>query len=197
MLQFKLRPINRVCKGLSGGVARIWIYDPEDFAFTQAADDAVTGPQPYTAIALRTGAVAEDGAKLFPIPFSKKGNEAEYRYTQSRKGRANKVEHNLEFFLDDIDQTLAQWNKAVDDAGACNGIGMLIQLNSGKILVAGEKWIGTTQVDIPLVMTQDGSTGTSGKLYDDPNGQTTLMKGDYSRNLYEFTGGLASLIALE
>lgn len=275
MLSFKIRPLSKTCKSTSGGVARIWIFDPEDFTFTQAADDPITGPQPYTAVALRSfgtggtatattasnavtaitvtaggsgytsaptititggggtgatasatvsggvitaitvtaggsgytstptititpaGAVVSDGAKLYPISFNKNGNEAEYTYKQSRKGTSVKYEHQIEFFVDDLDQLIAQWNKAVDDAGACGGLGLAVQLNSGKILIGGERYIGANPVNIPLTIRQEGSSGTSGKLFDDANGQTTILKGDFNRPLYEFTGGLAALTALQ
>jgi hypothetical protein len=42
----------------------------------------------------------------------------------------------------------------------------------------------------------DGSEGTSGKLYDDFNGGNIVLKGSYSRNLYEFTGGWEDITAL-
>lgn len=275
MLGVQLRSLNKACKTTSGGISRIWIFDPEDYSFTQATDDPITGPQPYSAIALRTGgsgatlgtitlsgggigaipvtaggtnyiappivtisgtgtgataianvvggvvisitvtapgtgytgtptatltpvgATVLGGARMYPISFSKKGNEAEYSYKQSRKGSANKVEHELKFFLNELDQLTTQWNQAVDNAGACSGIGMAIQLNSGKIFIAGERYVGNEPIDIPLLMTQDGSTGTSGKLFDDQNGQETVLKGDCGRTLYEFTAGAASLIALQ
>ncbi len=274
MLSINIRPLAKACKRTSGGVSRIWIFDPDDFSFTQAANNPVTGPQPYSAIVLRnagsgatataaiasnavssitvtvggtgyltppvvqitggggtgatavasiaggqvtaitvtnggsgyttaptvtlvSGATAAGGARMFPIQFNKNGNEAEYTYKQSRKGASVKYEHQIQFFLDDIDQMVAQWNQTIDDAGACNGIGLLIQLNSGKIFVAGERWVGGLPVDIPLIMRQDGSSGTSGKMFDDANGQDTIIKGDFGRNLYEFNGGLASITALE
>jgi hypothetical protein len=352
MLSIAIRQLNKACQSTTGGVARIWIFDPEDFNFTQAAPNVNTGPQPYTAVERRTfgsgatataeiglsllnitigsggtgyttaptvvitgdgsgaeaiatvsggvvteieltqpgvgyteaptisftggggtgatataslllgsglinsiavtnggsgysytptvtitgdgtgatatatvvngvvtainivahgtgftntptitvnpsGATATGGAKMFPIGFSKNGNEAEYTYSQSRNGSSVKYEHQLEFFVSDLDQLIAQWNQSIDDAGACGGIGLAVQLNSGKIFIGGEKWINDDPIDIPLLFRQDGSTGTSGKLYDDPNGQTTIIKGDYKRNLYEFTGGLATLVGFE
>ena len=350
MLSIAIRQLNKACQSTTGGLARIWIFDPEDFNFTQAAPNANTGPQPYTAVERRTfgtgavataviaavlsgitlqdggteytsaptitisggggtgatatctvdagqvdsitltnpgsgytstptvtfsggggsgavalavrgagpissvnvtnggsgytmtptvsfsgggtgavatatvvdgvitaitvttpgsgylsgsvqiipgGATASGGAKFFPIGFSKNGNEAEYTYTQSRNGSSVKVEHQIEFFVPDLDQLISQWNQSIDNAGACGGIGLAMQLNSGKIFIAGEKWINEEPVDIPLLLRQDGSTGTSGKLYDDPNGQTTIIKGDYKRTLYEFTGGLSSIVGME
>jgi hypothetical protein len=46
-------------------------------------------------------------------------------------------------------------------------------------------------------MQQNGSTGTTGKLFEDANGQTTKLVGDFNRSAYEFTGGSAALEALE
>lgn len=353
MLSINIRPLAKVCAGISGGIARIWIFDPDDFVFTQAPLNANTGPQPYTGLMRRVfgggalidsftnygtitsitltnggtgytgtptvsfsggggtgaaanavvvggvvtaieitnvgsgytsapivtisggsgsgavatatvgagaitnlliahggsgytvaptivisggggsgatatatvvggvitavtltnpgtgymtaptvtvqagGATAAGGAKMFPISFSKNGNEAEYTYTQSRNGTSVKYEHQLEFFTANLDQLQTQWNQAVDAAGACSGIGLVMQFNSGKIFVAGEKWINDNPVDIPLLIRQDGSTGTTGKLLDDPNGQTSILKGDYVRTLYEFTGGLNAITAME
>jgi hypothetical protein len=47
-----------------------------------------------------------------------------------------------------------------------------------------------------FIIKQDGSDGTSGKLYDDLNGGNIVLKGAYSRNLYEYTGTWASVEAL-
>lgn len=43
----------------------------------------------------------------------------------------------------------------------------------------------------------DGSDGASGKLYDDFNGANVVIKGDYTRELYEFTGGAKAIEGFE
>ncbi|MFA6060038.1 MAG: hypothetical protein WC756_17680 [Taibaiella sp.] len=195
MLCAKLRPYNRVCLSTSGGIARIWIFDGEDFVFTQAAPAADGTIAPYTAIALNTGAVAADGALMYPIKFERK--TAELSFTQSRNGCSVKYEHKLEFQLTEISHLIANWNMAIDAAGCCCGVAMIIQCNSGKILVAGEKYVNAAVIPIPLEMQQNGSTGTTGKLMEDPNMQTAILIGDYNRPLFEYTGTAQSIVDLE
>ena len=195
MLCAKLKPYNRACSSTSGGIARIWIFDGEDFNFTQAAPAADGTIAPYTAIELNMGATAVGGALMFPIKFEKKTGE--YTYTHSRNGCSVKYEHKLEFGLTEISQLVANWNMAVDAAGCCCGIGMMIQFNNGKIFVAGEKIVNDEAIAVPLEMVQNGSTGTSGKLMEDPNAQTTILIGDFNRPLYEYTGTAQSIIDLE
>ncbi|KAA5532649.1 hypothetical protein F0919_17870 [Taibaiella lutea] len=191
----KLKPYNRTCSATTGGIARVWIFDGEDFDFTQAAPAVDGTVAPYTVIALSEDAVAADGALMYPIRFDKK--TAEYTYTQSRNGCSVKYAHKLEFQLAELSQLIANWNIAVDKAGCCCGVGLVIQMNSGKILIAGEKYVNGAAISIPLEMQQDGSTGTSGKLMDDPNSQTAIMVGDYNRPLFEYTGTVQSIIDLE
>lgn len=194
MLSISLKKFDRECAPTSGGVSRVWIFDRDDFSFTQAAADANGDMPQYTAIVRRPGAVAEDGAVLFPVIFQEK--EAEYRYTQSLTGSSNKYEHVLEMLLPDLGHFITQWNQKVDAAAACHGIGIIVRLNSGKTLVLGEKYVNNEEID-DWKMKQNGSTGTSGRLYEDPNGQTTILTGDYHRGAYEYSGTLSSLTALE
>lgn len=194
MLCITLKAFDRPCAPTSGGVSRVWIYDRDDFNFTQGAADADGNKPQYSAIALRAGAIPADGALLFPVTFQVK--EAEYRYTQSLNGPSVKYEHILEMLLPDIGHFITQWNEKIDAAAACCGIGLIVELNSGKILVLGEKYVNGTPIR-DWRIGQNGSTGTSGKLYEDPNGQTTLLTGDFFRGAYEYSGGVAALIALE
>lgn len=189
MLCVSLKSYSRQCSPTSGGVSRIFIFDPEDFNFTQTTGDPLPG---YSAIALNTGATQADGAQMYPVNFTYE--EAEYKYTQSRKGCAVKYAHELDFSLTDLDQNLANFNTALDSAGCCCGIGVIIELNNGKVLVLGEKYVNAATIP-QWRMTHDGSTGTSGKVYDDEIGQQSVLKGDYSRAAYEFTGGISAIEA--
>lgn len=193
MLCVKLKSFDRVCKATSGGISRVWIFDRDDFDFTQAAADADGNKPKYTVIARRSGATSE-GGNLFPVKFQDK--EAEYRYTQSLTGSSVKYEHVMEFLLPDLDHFITQWNERVDAASACCGIGLIVELNSGLILVLGEKYVNGSSVR-EWKMAQNGSTGTSGRLLEDANGQTTLLTGDYYRGAYEYSGTTASLTDLE
>lgn len=202
MLCVKLKSFDRPCGAVAGAVSRTWTFDRDDFDFTQPAADADGNKVPYSAIALRSGADANAGAVLFPTIFQI--DEAEYKYTQSKKGASVKYAHELDFLLPDIGHFITQWNEKIDAAGSCCGIGLIVELFSesnynpgeGRILVLGEKFVNGNQIRRWMIA-QDGSTGTSGKLIDDSNGQQTSLKGDYFRSAYEFIGGVAAIEALE
>ncbi len=194
MLCVRLKSFDRVCKPTSGGISRVWIFDRDDFSFTQAAADADGNKPKYTAITLRPGADDADGANLFPVKFQ--DTEAEYRYTHSLTGSSVKYEHVVEFLLPDLDHFITQWNERVDAASACCGIGLIVELASGLILVLGEKYVNNV-AGREWKMKQNGSTGTSGRLFEDANGQTTLLTGDYFRGAYEYSGTVQSLTDLE
>lgn len=195
MLSVTLKAFDRTCGPTSGGVSRVWIFDRSDFSFTQGAADADGNLPAYSAIVRRTGATEAGGAVMFPVKFVR--NEAEYKYSMSKKGTSVKYEHSLEFLMADLDQFITQWNQKVDAAGACEGIGIIVELNSGKILVLGERYVNDALVSGNWEIAQDGASGTSGKLNDDINGHTAVLKGDYRRGAYEFSGGVGAVEALE
>lgn len=193
MLCVQLRGYARACGSVTGGISDIVTFDPNDFDFTQAADVAGV-KQPYTAVALRAGATAVAGAKMFVINFQQ--DEAEWIWRQSVRGCSTKYEHEFRFQLPENGQTLTTFLQALDAASCCCGLGMAIRLNDGKVFIAGEKYVNA--VAIPrFSVKNDGSEGTSGKLYDDFNGGNIVLKGSYSRNLYEYTGGWDDITALQ
>lgn len=194
MLCITLKKYDKPCQATTGGVSRVWIFDRDDFNFTQGVADADGSLPAYSAVARRAGATEIGGALMFPVLFQYK--EAEYKYTQSLNGSSVKYEHSLEFLLADISHFITNWNERVDAAGACCGIGVVVEFNSGKIIVLGEKYVNGTRIR-EWRIAQNGSTGTSGKLFEDPNGQTTILTGDFNRGAYEFSGGSAALEALE
>jgi hypothetical protein len=195
MICVKLKKYDVACAPTTGGISRLWIFDRDDFDFTQGAADADGNKPVYTAIARRAGATADGGGNLFPVLFQYK--EGSYSYTQSlNNGTSVKYEHNLEFLLADVSHFITQWNEAVDRASSCCGIGVIVELNSGKVLVLAEKYVNGASIR-EWRMQQNGSTGTTGKLFEDANGQTTKLVGDFNRGAYEFTGGTAALEALE
>lgn len=192
MLCVSLRNYTRACGSVTGGMSDMLIFDPSDFNFTQGA--AVAGALPaYSAIALRAGATAIGGAKMFLISFQQ--DEADWVFKQSVKGCATKYEHDFQFQLPDTSQTLTTFQQALDAAGCCCGLGMIIRLNSGRIFVAGERYVNGSSIT-RFTIKQDGSQGGSGKVYDDFNGGNLTLKGSYSRNLYEYGGAWADIEAL-
>jgi hypothetical protein len=192
MLCVQLRGYSRACGSVTGGISDIVTFDPNDFDFTQVADVAGV-KQPYSVIALRPGATALAGAKMFVINFQQ--DEAEWIWRQSVRGCSTKYEHEFRFQLPENGQTLTTFLQALDAASCCCGLGMAIRLNDGKVFIAGEKYVNGVAVP-RFSVKNDGSEGTSGKLYDDFNGGNIVLKGSYSRNLYEYSGGWDDITAL-
>lgn len=192
MLCVNLKNYERACGPVSGGVSEVGIFDPTDFNWTQAAPVAGVA-QSYSAVALRAGATAEDGGKIFNIIFNE--NEAEYTFQRANVGASVKYTHGITTQLPDISQALATFLQSADAASICCGIGLVFRLNTGRIFVMGEKFVNTNAIPKFKVKLGDFD-GTSGKLFEDFNGANVLFTGDYSRPLYEFTGGWAAIEAL-
>lgn len=132
------------------------------------------------------GASLAGGGKMYLISFQ--ADEAEWTWKQSVKGCAVKYEHEFVLQMPENEQGLTNFLETLDAAGCCCGLGIAVRLNSGKVFLAGEKYVNGSSIP-RFTMKQDGSDGTSGKLFDDFNGANLHLKGSYSRNLYEYTGG--------
>lgn len=191
MLCVQLTGYNRACGGVTGGISDLLIFDPNDYNFTQAAPVAGVA-QVYTAVALRTGATLVGGAKMYAMNFQIE--EAEWTWKQSRKACSTKYDHEFKFQLVENSHTLTTFLQALDAASCCCGLGMIIRTNNGKIFVAGEKYVNASAIT-RFSVTQDGSDGTTGKVFDDPNVGNIVLKGAYSRNLYEYTAAWSTLEA--
>lgn len=192
MLCINLKGRVRNCGSVTGGVSDVAIFDPSDYDFTQAAPIA-GAKQPYSAIALRPGATSAGGAKMYTINFQQ--DEGELTKKQSKKGCATKYEFEWILQLPEDEQGLATFLESLDAAGCCCGLGVITRYNSGKIFVAGEKFVNGNSIP-RFTVAQDGSEGSSGKLFDDFNGVNLHMKGSYNRPLYEYSGTWASIEAL-
>jgi len=192
MLCFNPTGYTRACGGVTGGVSDVAIFDPADFDFTQAADvDGVK--QPYSAVALRDGATAADGAKMYVINFQ--DEEAEKTTNQAVTGCTVTYTHEWILSLPDNSQGLTTFLESIDAGGCCCGIGIAYRMNSGKIFIAGEKYVNGSAIP-KFRIKQDGSDGTTGKLMSDENVYNLHLKGTYSRNLYEYSGTWDSIVAL-
>lgn len=188
-----LKPYTRACGGVTGGVSDIALFDPFDLNFTQTTTADVVGP--YTAVTIQADATPVQGTDPVIFPVSFETDEAEYQWTQSKKGCSTKYSHEFDFSLADNSQTLTNFLEALDAAGCCCGLGVAIRLNTGRIFIAGERWVNNAQI-LRFTIAQDGSKGTSGKVYDDENVGNIVLKGDYSRPLYEYTGTWQSILDL-
>lgn len=192
MVCITLKSFIRACAPVSGGISDLVIFDPDDFTWTQAAPVAGV-KQPYTAVARQAGATSPNGV-FFIVNFQ--AEEAEWTWKQTVKGCSVKYEHAFNFQLPENGQTLTNFLEALDAAACCCQLGIVLRLNTGKILVAGEKFVNAAAIP-KFRMLNSGSSGTSGKLLDDFNGGNLIITGPYSRNLYEYTGAWSTITALE
>lgn len=189
MLCITLKERVKNCGSVTGGVSDVAIFDPSDYNFTQGAKVNGAFP-PYSAISARTGA---ETAKMYTVTFQQ--DEGEYTVKQSKKGCSSKYEFEWILQLPDLDQGLTNFLETLDEAGCCCGIGIITRLNSGRIFVAGEKYVNNSTIT-RFTVAQDGSDGGSGKLFDDFNGINLHLKASYKRNWYEYSGTWDSILAL-
>lgn len=140
-----------------------------------------------------SGGTTGTGGKMFIMNFLR--DEAEWAWKQSVKGCSVKYEHTFTFQLPENSQTLTTFMEALDAASCCCGLGMAFRLNDGKIFICGEKYVNNSTISRFTVL-NNGSSGTTGKLYDDFNGGTMILTGPYSRSLYEYSGSWADIEAL-
>lgn len=177
------------CAVKPGGVAQIAIFDSTLFDFTQAAP--VSGvPQPYTAIT-DLGTATE----MYPVAFTRM--KARYSYDQKNTdGVAPMYQHKLEFPVPDINMLTEQWSTLIDQQGYCCGVGIVIILNSGRILIMGESSVNATSLLVPFYVYQDGSKADSGQKMDDQNANTVTLTGAYNRPLIEYTGDASTITDL-
>jgi hypothetical protein len=189
MLSVNLQSYTKPCEATTGGISEIWIFDPADFNFTQGA--AVSGNLPgYSAVAL----IGASTGKMYPLSFQ--NDEAEYKFKQTVNGASVKYEHDVMAQLPNLSNDLTNYLRSLDVAGTCTGFGVIIRLNTGKIFVAGERFVNSSAIT-KFIIKMDGTEGGSGKKLEDFNGANVAFKANYSRGLYEFTGGVTAITDLE
>lgn len=184
----------KVCNNKPSGLSKLWLFDPLDFTFTQPT--ATNGSGALTVVARATGATSIGGALMYPVALDNKDNAATYEAKRTLKNRKAKYEHSVNIKYEELSQTLTDWLTTIDST-ACCGVGMVMQLNSGKILVAGQRVIGGTEIAYPLQMLLEDSTISSGKLSDDFQGGDLNFKGDHNLPLNEFTGNISVIVGFE
>lgn len=189
MLCVTVRGIQRACGAVTGGLSDIGVFDPYDLDFTQAA--AIAGVnQVYTAVAERDGVTTPS---IHIIQFLV--DNGEFTFKHSVTGCS--VKYELEWILQipEIAMDLVTFLEGLDAAGCCCGLGLIYRLNSGKIFVAGERYVNGASIT-KFIIKHDGSDGTSGKLLDDFSGGNIHLKGSYNRLPYEFSGTWETIEAL-
>lgn len=176
------------CTPNSGGISRVWVFDPEDMDFTYVPGSAI-----YSAVALRAGATILGGSGFFPIGFDYL--EGRVQSAQSAKGSSNKWANTLELEVPFFGKELALFLESMQQATSCSSLGFILEQNNGKVVVMGEKYVNSATIPFFRVI-MDGTKADGGKAYDDPNGAALMFKGDYSRPLYEYVN-VEDIIALQ
>lgn len=178
----------RACAPATGGVGLLLVGDANDWEFTEGAPDTNGDATGYSTVARRTGATALGGAYLYPIDSLEDSISVDI--TQSNtEGSSSAYEYVIAARLAQMSQAMTNFNKKIDAAALCCQLVFVYQTNDGKIMVAGEKYVGGVR-QVPFKIRQDGSKFTTGKKFTDFNGQDLSLKGTYNRLPYEFTGGM-------
>ena len=190
MLAILLQGYSPSCVPNTGGISRIWVFDPADMNFTQAA-----AGDPYTAVANNAGASPGTGGGFWPITFDYL--EGQIKSPLTVKGSSQKFSHALTIHVAEFGNDLTTFLTTMQNATTCASLAFIIEQNNGHVMVMGEAWVnGVTIPRFRCIMT-DGTETDSGKAFDDMNGATVVFKADYGRSLIEFTGGIDAIIALQ
>ncbi len=179
-----------VCGIPAGGISNIFIGDPTLFDFTQAAP--ISGViQPYTAI---TDLGTSDN--IYPVKFEQMSAEYDFDM-KNADGVAPAYTHKVMFSVPRVNMIASQWNMLINQNAYCCGILIILITNSLDILVMGEASVNTVKLIPNFYVFQDGSKASSGKKGTDKNTvTTTLTSCEYFRPLIQYTGTIASILAL-
>lgn len=188
MLCIALASYSRACASVTGGINRIWIWDPADWTFTYTTT--------YTALARMTGATFVGGAIMAAVSFENK--TAQYTSKRTSTGPCRyKYEHKIVADLPQLNSTANIWLKSLDDAGCCCGLGVIFEMNDGTIFVMGEKYIATVALTPKFEITHGDTEQDSGKLFDEFNGTRLAISGEYFRPLRTFSGNVSVIVGFE
>ena len=149
---------------------------------------------PPTAALATSGATIAGGGCMYPFNFFENTGEYIFDNPISELG-TKKFNHSLVGTMINITQSLNNYLNTLGDAGSCCGLGIVFELNSGTLFVMGERYVGNVeQRRFKITMS---SKGGSGKKFEDNNYADVTFAGDYTRALYEFTGGVGSILAFQ
>lgn len=149
---------------------------------------------PPTATLSSSGATIVGGGRMYPFQFLE--NTGEYTFDNPVSETCSiKFSHSLVGTMINVSQAMNNYLNSIASAGCCCGLGVVMELNNGVVLVMGEKYVGN--VEQRRFKVKMSSKGGSGKKFEDNNYADVTFAGDYTRALYSFTGGVASIIALQ
>lgn len=184
----------RSCAPTVGGAGFLWVGDANDFDFTSDAPDAGGNATGYASVALRATSGDTSGMLLYAIDSLE--DTISVNMTQANAdGSSSAWTYNILARMAQFSQAMTVFNQKIDGAAACCQLVFLWAGNDGNIFVAGEKYVDGLLLVPKFKLRQDGSKIDIGKKFSDFNGEDLLIKGDYSRPAYQFTGGMAGLDA--
>jgi hypothetical protein len=147
-----------------------------------------------TATLSSSGATLAGGGRMYPLNFMEYTGEYTFDNPSSETCSV-KYTHTFTATLVNISQSLNNFLRIMSDAGCCCGLGLILELNSGVLLVMGENFVGNVQQRRFKV--KMSSKGGSGKKYDDNNSAEVTFTADYFRPLMTFTAGVGAIQAFQ
>lgn len=149
---------------------------------------------PPTATLSTSGATLAGGGRMYPFTFME--NTGEYTFDNPVSETCSiKFAHSLTGTMINITQAMNNYLNTLGNAGCCCGLGVIMELNSGTLLVMGEKYVGN--VERSRFKIKMSSKGGSGKKFEDNNYADVTFAGDFTRALYTFTGGASAILAFQ
>lgn len=165
--------LTKVCSARSGGLIQLYLANASDvvsFTLNQATGE-------YTAVTMVAG-------KLF-YKFDFKQDTGERKETGKMTNGAFSVEHMIDIFMEDLNQTTRNRMQDVADASTCGMIAIVKDANA-RMWVVGYNEKFTTERPLKL----DTNNSASGKAFTDPNGNTTQLKSTDNEYDRTFSGSV-------
>lgn len=110
-------------------------------------------------------------------------------------GSSNTYDYTIVARLAQMSQALTNFNERIDAAAICCQMVFVWKNNDGTIFVAGEKYVGGSTIT-KWKFRQDGSKISTGKKFQDFNGEDLSIKSSYFRKPYVYTGLWSTIEAL-
>ncbi len=164
--------LSRVCTARSGGLITLYLANVDDVtSFT------VAGTGEYTAVTMVSG-------KVF-YKFEFQQDSGERKNDAKNTNGATAIEHSIEFYLENLNQTIRNRLQDVADASACGIIAIAKDAN-GIMWVEGYNEKFTKERPLKL----DSGAMATGKAFTDPNGTTVMIKSTDNEFARTFTGSI-------
>lgn len=165
--------LTRICASRSGGLITLYLANVDDV--TSLTLNGATGE--YTAVTM----VA---TKVF-YKFDFKQDSGQRKESGKMTNGAFSVEHMIEVYMEDLNQTTRNRMQDVADASTCGMIAIVKDANA-RMWVVGYNEKFTKERPLKL----DTNEGDSGKAFTDANGNTMVLKSTDNEYDRTFTGSV-------